>query len=234
MKNALKWQERCGFENINVDLMIGLPTQTIEDVEDSLRKVLYLNPNHISLYSLIVEENTVLEKEIRNGFFALPKEDVEREMYDVAKKTLEKNGYLQYEISNFAKTGFTSRHNLNCWNQEEYLGFGLAAHSYFDKTRFSNTTDLAKYLENQKANIQINEVQTGEMEKKEYMMLGLRKLDGVKISEFERKFEMNPLFYFRFEIAKLTDEDLIEVDLDNIRLTRKGLDLANLVFEEFV
>jgi len=223
-----------GFENINVDLMLGLPIQSIDDLTVSLNKIIDLEPNHISLYSLILEENTPLEEEINQGLYSLPNDEEERKMYDATKKYLERNGYLHYEISNFAKRGFESKHNMNCWNQEEYLGFGLAAHSYFGKKRFSNTTNLNKYIENQKDNVQINEVQTGEMEKKEYMMLGLRKIEGVSISDFERKFEINPLFYFRFEISKLTEEELLEVDLDNIKLTRKGLDLANIVFEEFV
>lgn len=232
--NCLKMAREVGFENINVDLMLGLPNQTNDDLVDSLNKVIFLNPNHISLYSLILEENTPLEKEMRIDLYKLPTDDEERDMYDTAKKILERNGYIQYEISNFAKKGFESKHNLNCWNQEEYLGFGLAAHSYFDKVRYSNTTNLQDYIVNQKANVTINEVQTPEGEKKEYMMLGLRKIEGVSISAFERKFEINPLFYFRFEISKLVDEDLLEVDLDNIKMTRRGLDLANIIFEEFI
>ena len=241
-----------GYKNINVDLMLALPNQTIENLKESLNKVINLSPNHISLYSLILEENTPLEKEIKSGMYTLPSDNEERKMYHITKRILEKNGYIHYEISNFAKRGFESKHNLNCWNQEEYLGFGLSAHSYFDKIRFSNSSDLKNYIEIQnqyerkisienkkenkakKDNVQINEVQTEEMQKKEYMMLGLRKIQGVSISEFERKFEINPLFYFRFEIAKLVENELIEVDLDNIKLTKKGLDFANLVFEEFV
>lgn len=139
----------------------------------------------------------------------------------------------------FQKKGNESNHNLDCWNQEEYIGFGLAAHSYINNKRFSNTENLEKYIENIKDNkiddiVQINEIQDRESKAKEFMMIGLRKIEGVSISEFERRFRVNPLFYFRFEISKLTDEKLIEVELDNIKLTKKGLDFANLVFEEFV
>ena len=128
---------------------------------------------------------------------------------------------------------------MNCWNQEEYLEFGLAAHSYFNNVRFSNIIDLNKYIENIEKgnlikNIEINEVQDKSSKMKEYMMIGLRKIEGISISEFERKFEINPLFYFRFEIEELVNKDLIEVDLDNIKLTKKGLDFANIVFESFV
>lgn len=160
-------------------------------------------------------------------------------MYHVSKKILEENKYIHYEISNFAKKGYESKHNLDCWNQEEYIGFGLAAHSYFQNKRYSNITNLEEYLKNINEgkfenNLEIHEIQNEESKLKEYMMLGFRKIDGISISEFERKFRINPLLYFRFEIDKLTNEDLIEVDLDNIKLTKKGLDLANIVFEEFV
>jgi oxygen-independent coproporphyrinogen-3 oxidase len=219
--------------------MLALPNQTLQNLEESVQKIIELNPNHISLYSLILEEGTELEKEISAGILKLPEEDLERKMYHKTKNMLEKAGYIHYEISNFAKKGFESKHNLNCWNQKEYLGFGIASHSYKDGIRYSNTPDLEEYLKNIKnndfqKNIEINEKQDHEAMLKEYMMLGFRKIEGIKISEFEQKFGINPLFYFRFEISKLEEENLIEVDLDNIKLTKKGLDLANLVFEEFV
>lgn len=232
--------KEVGFTNINVDLMLALPTQTEDELEQSIIDLVKLNPNHISIYSLIVEENTVLEKEIEDGIFELPSEETERKMYWKAKKMMEENGYNHYEISNFAKKGFESNHNMDCWNQEEYLGFGLAAHSYKNSVRFSNEENLDKYISNIDNNriidnIIIEEDTQTELEKmKEYMLLGFRKINGISISEFERKFRINPLFYFRFEISKLTEEELIEVDLDNIKLTSKGIDLANLVFEEFI
>ena len=228
-----------GFKNINVDLMLAIPTQTEKELISSVEKIIELNPEHISLYSLILEEGTELENLVSKKELELLDEKIERKMYWQTKKILEKNEYNHYEISNFSKKGFESKHNTDCWNQEEYLGFGLAAHSYFESKRFSNTDNLNKYLENinnenfQK-NLELHEVQNKTSKMKEFMMIGLRKIDGVKISEFEKKFRINPLFYFRFEISKLTDDDLIEVDLDNIRLTKKGLDFANQVFEEFI
>jgi oxygen-independent coproporphyrinogen-3 oxidase len=219
--------------------MLAIPTQTEEELLESVKNVISLNPNHISVYSLILEEGTELEKQVSSGILKLLDEDIERKMYWKTKKILEKNGYKHYEISNFAKKGFESKHNLDCWNQEEYLGVGLAAHSYINNKRFSNTNNFEEYVknikqENYEKNVQIHEVQEREEKAKEYMMLGLRKIEGISISEFERKFRINPLFYFRFEIEKLTNEELIEVDLDKIKLTKKGLDLANLVFEEFI
>ena len=237
--SSYKLAKEVGFENINVDLMLGLPNQKIKDLEDSVIEILKLNPNHISVYSLIVEEGTVIEQKISSGEFTLPKEKDERAMYKKIKKLLEKNNYKHYEISNFAKEGFESKHNLACWNQEEYIGFGLASHSYFENKRFSNIENLEEYIKNCEnkefeKNIIIHENQTEEDKKKEYMLLGLRKIEGVSISMFEQKFRINPLFYFRFEILKLEEEGLLEVDLDNIKLTKKGLDFANLVWEEFV
>ena len=229
-----------GFESINVDLMLALPKQTIDDVELGVKKVIRLNPEHISCYSLILEEGTKLEKQVKSGDLLLPTEDEERKMYWCVKEELERAGYNHYEISNFAKKGYESKHNLNSWNQEEYLGFGLNASSFYDETRYKNIKDLDQYIRNCETNnfnnniIVEEENRTQEQIAKEYMMLGLRKLEGISISEFQHKFELNPLFYFRFEISKLQEQDLIEVDLDNIRLTKKGLDFANVVFEEFV
>lgn len=230
---------QIGFTNINVDLMLGLPSQSLEDVEESLKKVIALKPEHISIYSLILEEGTALEKLISSGKLKMPLEDLERKMYWNTKKILEQNGYEHYEISNFAKSGFVSKHNLACWEQEEYVGFGVGAHSYVDNKRFSNTDKFEEYVKNIECNNFdqnriLQEKQNFEAQAKEYMMLGFRKLEGISISKFERKFHIHPLFYFRFEISKLEEKGLIEVDLDKICLTKKGLDFANLVFEEFV
>lgn len=226
----------AGFKNINIDLIIGVPTQTIEDVKDSISKILNLNPEHISVYSLIVEENTPLEEKISKGELVLPEEELEREMYWYTKNELQNNGYKHYEISNFSKVGKESKHNVNCWNQEKYLGFGVAAHSYFDNQRYSNTDSLEEYINEEEIyRIRtINEIQTLEDKEKEYMLLGLRKIEGINISEFKRKFIDNPIYLYRNEIDKLVKEELIEVDLDYIKLTKKGIDLANLVWEEFV
>lgn len=228
-----------GFENINVDLMLAIPTQTKGELLNTLNKVIELKPNHISLYSLIVEENTEIKKALEVGKLEYVDEKVEREMYWKTKRILEKNGYFHYEISNFAKRGFESKHNMDCWNQEEYIGFGIAAHSYINNKRFSNISNLEEYIknineENFEKNIELHENQTKQDKMKEYMMIGLRKIDGISISEFERRFRISPLFYFRFEIDKLVKENLLEVDLDYIKLTKKGLDFANIVFEEFI
>ena len=235
--NTYKLAKEAGFSNINVDLMLGLPNQNISDLKESLEKVTYLSPKpkHISVYSLIVEEGTQIEKKINNGELELPEEENERNQYKYAKNYLELNGYKHYEISNFAKEGYESKHNMNCWEQKQYVGFGLAAHSYINGTRYSNTCDLEEYLNKESKDIKIiHEKQTTEDMKKEYMLLGLRKIEGINISKFKEKFAENPIYLFRKELQKLVKEELLIVDLDNIRLTNKGLDFANLVWEEFV
>ena len=221
-----------GFKNINVDLIIGLPKQSISNIKESLNKVLTLNPEHISVYSLILEEGTKLYKKYEERKLELPDEELERNMYWYVKNTLENNGYIHYEISNFSKKGYESKHNSSCWKQEEYIGFGVAAHSYIDGIRYSNTESLEKYINKTVKNI--HEKQTLEDMQKEYMLLGLRKINGVSVQDFKNKFGENPIFIFRNELNRLVEEDLIEVDGDNIKLTNKGLDLANIVWEEFI
>lgn len=238
-KEAYNLIKEAGFTNINIDLMLGLPNQTIDDLEKSLNDVITLKPTHISLYSLILEEGTKLEELINKKVLELPSEDIERQMYWKTKEILEKNKYIHYEISNFAKKGYESRHNSNCWKQQEYYGFGVAAHSYINNIRYSNTENLEKYIEyvenNQYNKIRkTHEIQTKDTKTKEYMMLKLRTLQGIIIREYKEKFQENPLFVYRKEIEKLTKQDLIEVDLDNIKLTKKGLDFANEVWKEFV
>ena len=243
-KDTYNTMKKVGFENINVDLMIGLPNQTISDVKESLNEIIKLNPTHVSVYSLIVEENTKMEQLINNKELQLPDEELERQMYWYVKNTLELNGYNHYEISNFAKKGKESKHNLNCWEQKEYIGLGLAAYSYLNGIRYGNTSDIEKYInvrdflnssELEESGIRIvDEVQSLEDKRKEYMLLGLRKIDGVSIQNFKEKFVENPIFLFRKELEKLVNEKLITIDGDSIKLTNKGLDLANIVWEEFV
>ena len=257
-----------GFDNINVDLMIGLPNQTIEDIKKSLEEVIKLNSTHISVYSLIIEEGTVIEKKIKDHQLKEMDEELERNMYWYVKDTLELNGYKHYEISNFAKEGKESKHNLNCWLQKEYIGMGTSAHSYINGVRYANSTEIEEYImlmgqlneqvidgilnlsnnisdtsdgiveTNLKEKIEtiyeIEETQTLEDKKKEYMLLGLRKIDGVQISKFKEKYIDNPIFLFRKELEKLVKEELIKIDGDYIKLTNKGLDLGNIVWEEFI
>lgn len=231
--------KQIGFTNVNVDLMLALPNQTLEDLEESLNKVISLDAKHISVYSLILEEGTKLETLINEEILKLPTDAVERQMYWKTKEILEKNGYIHYEISNFAKDNYKSKHNSNCWEQQEYYGFGVAAHSYINNIRYSNIETLSQYIENVEKdeynkNKQVNEIQTKQSKAQEYMMLKLRTIEGVKIKEYKAKFQENPIYVYREKIEKLTELELIEIDADNIKLTKKGLDFANQVWEEFV
>ena len=228
-----------GFSNINVDLMIGLPNQSILDIKSTLEEICKINPEHISVYSLIIEEETPLQKLINSGEIKLPNEESERQMYWYVKNYLELNGYKHYEISNFAKLGFESKHNLDCWNQKEYIGFGLAAYSYIDGKRFGNISNIEKYIQNcnnndfEKNRI-IEEIQNKSQKMNEYMILGLRKVDGISIQKFENKFNENPIMIYKKELQKLHEEKLVIIDGDIIKLSNKGLDFANIVWEEFV
>ena len=229
----------AGINNISADVIIGLPNQTIYDVEDTINKLIDLNLNHISVYSLIVESDTKLENMINEGKLKLPDEEIERYMYWFAKRKLEENGYIHYEISNFAEPMYRSKHNLEYWNQEEYIGFGISASSYENNIRYKNIDSIEKYIENISndnisKNAIIEEKQSKEDKMKEYMILGLRKINGINITEFRRKFDISPLYLFNKELTKLVREDLIRIDINNIRLSKKGLDLANLVWEEFI
>lgn len=225
-----------GFKNINVDLMIGLPNQNVQNIKENLERIIKINPEHISVYSLILEEGTKLYKKYEDKEIELPDEELERNMYWYVKNTLENNGYTHYEISNFAKKGYESKHNLDCWKQKEYIGIGLSAHSYLNGIRYSN-----QEIKNGQPTFGpllyskiIHEEQNIEDMKKEYMLLGLRKIEGVSVQEFKNKFGENPIFLFRNEFNKLVEENLLEIDGDAIKLTNKGLDFANLVWEEFI
>lgn len=230
---------KVGFENINIDFMFGLPNQTLDDVKESLQKIKILNPEHVSVYSLIVEDGTTLSKQIEEGIMKLPNERLERTMYWTIKNFLEENGYKHYEISNFAMQNKESRHNLDCWNQKEYFGFGVAAHSYVDNVRFSNITDLNSYIENYKNNEPEKNFVFHEKENyldmmKEYLLLGFRKIKGISKRDFENKFQLPIESIFKLELEELKRKDLILENEDFYYLSDKGIDLANLVFEKFV
>ena len=227
------------FKNINVDLMINLPGQTLEDVKDSIKRIINLKPEHISVYSLIVEDNTPIKTLLEMHCLELASDEVERQMYWYVKETLEKHKYHQYEISNFAKEGHESKHNMDCWNQKEYIGVGLNASSFLDNKRYSNISALEQYITNieqneMNKNLILEETLNEESKMNEYMMLGLRKIAGVNIQEFKNTFNVNPIVRFCKPLEKLTKEGLVQIDENSIKLTNKGIDLANLVWEEFV
>ena len=169
----------------------------------------------------------------------MPDEELERNMFWYVKDYLELCNYKHYEISNFCKEGFSSRHNVDCWNQKEYIGFGLNASSYINAKRFHNISNLENYIDNItnndfEKNIILEEVQEKLEQMKEYMLLGLRKTRGISIQNFKNKFNENPIMLFKHILNKLCNENLIIVDGDYIRLTNNGLNFANIVWEEFI
>lgn len=230
---------KCGFKNINVDLMIGLPTQAIEDVKQTLEKIIQKNPEHISVYSLIIEEGTTIEKLINENKLQLPDEETERIMYWTVVNELKENGYNQYEISNFSKKTYESKHNTNCWKQKQYIGLGTSAHSYLNKKRYSNTNNIEEYIKNIQENnisknITIHEEQTEESTMNEYMLLGLRMIQGININEFKQKFKTDPTIKYKEILEKLQKENLIQITKTSIKLTKQGIDFGNIVWEEFI
>ena len=236
---TIETAKEVGFTNINSDLIIGIPNQTIYDVEDSINTLIRLQISHISVYSLIVEEDTKIEEMLSNNELKPVDDEIERYMYWFAKRKLEENRYVHYEISNFAKPGYYCRHNMDCWNQKEYLGVGVAASSYFNKKRFSNINCIEDYIKNIEENNfeknrHIEEIQNEEQQMNEYMILSLRKIKGVDVDEFVKKFKKDPFVVYKDIITKLVNENLINVDLNKIWLTKKGIDFANIVWEEFV
>ena len=228
-----------GFLNVNIDIMLGLPNQTLEDLEETVEKVIHLRPSHISIYSLTLEEGTKLYHQIKNAELKLPNEEIERIMYWRAKRNLEVNGYHHYEISNYAKPGKESKHNMDCWEQKEYIGIGVAAHSYYNDIRYSNTNDLDTYIENiqnkeYKRNQTIQEVQDTINKMREFMILGLRKIEGIEMKKFQEKFGKEIFEVFETELERLQEARLLVIDEETIRLTNRGLDFANVVWSEFV
>lgn len=217
----------AGFNNISLDLMFGLPSQTLKDVSETIDKFIELNPEHISTYSLKIEEKTAFGRLYDEGKLKLPDENEEREMYYLIKEKLKEKGYEHYEISNFSKAGFESRHNTSYWKRQNYLGFGLGASSCFEDTRFSNTSNLDEYIKDFSSFIKDKEELAKEDIDSEKVILGLRMLKGID-EEF--------ICYDKWQksVEKLISAGLIIKEEGKIKLTDKGLDLANQVFVEFI
>ena len=182
---------------------------------------------------------SILQKKIENGDVKLFDEDIERAMYWRVKDVLEKNNYIQYEISNFSKQSYESIHNTDCWKQKEYIGIGISAHSYLNSMRFSNICNIEEYIKNiqnkeYEKNVIIHEKQDYDTMMNEYMILGLRMLKGINIEEFKNKFNINPIKKYQKELKKMEKADLLEINDKKIILTKKGIDFANIVWEEFI
>jgi oxygen-independent coproporphyrinogen III oxidase len=226
-----------GFANINLDLMSGLPGQTLKQWRDTLAEAIGLNPEHIAAYSLKVEEGTPFYQLHQQGRLQLPDEDTDVAMIQTTKEMLVKAGYQHYEISNYAKPGYQSRHNLRYWHNESYIGVGAAAYSYWQGIRRGNVPDVERYItavNNGDSTVAERESLDTEQAMLETMMLGLRLIKGVDRSMFTKNFGKDPLLIYKDAIERMVRLDLLEIADRYIRLTEKGLLLGNEVFAEFI
>lgn len=227
----------AGFGNVNTDLMFALPNQTMADWQETVRNIVALNPEHISAYSLILEEGTPFFDRYEKGELEPAAEELDREMYHWAVDYLAKMGYGQYEISNFAKKDRQSRHNCIYWQAEEYLGMGLGAHSYMDGERFHNRYDLQEYID-AKGEVSLLkedvEVITEEDALAEFMFLGLRLTEGVSFARFRERFGQEMKNIYGRQIEELVRDGLLNEDEIGVRLTARGVDISNVVFEKFL
>ena len=228
--------KKAGFDNISIDLIYALPKQTMEDVKINVAKAIALDIPHMSLYSLILENHTVFMNRMRRGKLPLPKEELEAEMFDYIIAELEKAGFEHYEISNFSKPGFESRHNLMYWDNAEYYGVGAGASGYVDGVRYKNHGPIRHYLqavEAGDARVQ-EEVLTLNEKMEEEMFLGLRKKSGVSKKRFEEKFGISFEGQYGAVVSDLTEQGLLVADRDVVRMTKQGLFLGDTVAEKFI
>jgi len=235
---AVRDARAAGFQNLNLDLMLGLPQQTVAGWQECVWRALALMPEHLSLYALTVEEGTPLAKRIKGGALPAPDDDLAAEMYEWAEETLAGAGYVHYEISNWARPGLACWHNLIYWRNEPYVGLGAAAHSWSCGERRSNVCHPADYVEAvEDDRAPVAEVETIDLslEMAETMMMGLRLLqEGVSFERFERRFGVSMMKVYGAEIAAAVGDGLLERTADRVRLTQRGALLGNRVFVRFV
>lgn len=231
-----------GFQNINIDLIMAIPCQTEESWEETLRKTAELKPEHISAYSLIIEEGTPFYERYReseeaeeNCLLELPDEDTERMMYENTQRILEAYGYHRYEISNYAREGWECRHNLGYWNRTEYLGIGIGAASLMDDQRWNQTADIEAFLnDSAEPAVEDREILSVEDQMSEYMFLGLRKMEGVSKAEFEKTFCRRIEEVYGTVIEDMKGKGLLLEEGEFLKLTKEGINISNYVMSEFL
>ena len=227
-----------GFDNINIDLMSAIPGQSLDSYKDTLLKVISLKPEHISSYSLIIEEGTPFYDMYGDNGPDEPDEDTEREMYYMTERLLNEAGYHRYEISNYSLDGYECRHNSSYWTGTDYIGLGIGAASLIDGIRYSNTSDMYSYM---KASLKALEIPTEEYRSlsvnermEEFMFLGLRMIRGISAKEFKERFGRNIYEVYARPLEKLSKDGLIMINGDNIRLTSQGIDVSNMALANFL
>ena len=226
----------AGFDNISIDLIYALPGQTMEQVKENVAKAIGLDIPHMSLYSLILENHTVFMNRMRRGKLPLPKEELEAEMFEYIITELERAGFEHYEISNFSKHGFESRHNLMYWDNAEYYGIGAGASGYVNGVRYKNHGPIRHYLNAvEEGNARITEEHLSQKEQmEEEMFLGLRKKSGVSMVRFEEKFGRSFEGLYGEIVRDLVQQGLMQIDGDRVRMTKRGLFLGDTVAERFI
>ncbi|MFS9207701.1 radical SAM family heme chaperone HemW [Streptococcus mitis] len=226
----------AGFDNISIDLIYALPGQTMEQVKENVAKAIGLDIPHMSLYSLILENHTVFMNRMRRGKLPLPKEEVEAEMFEYIIAELERAGFEHYEISNFSKSGFESRHNLMYWDNAEYYGIGAGASGYVNGVRYKNHGPIRHYLNAvEEGNARITEEHLSQKEQmEEEMFLGLRKKSGVSMMRFEEKFGRSFDGLYGEIVKDLVQQGLMQIEGDRVRMTKRGLFLGDTVAERFI
>lgn len=236
-KDNFNLAREVGFKNINVDLMFGLPNQKVEEWIESLEEIANLKPEHISAYSLIIEENTAFYKLWERNKLILPTEDEEREMYYITKKILKEYGYNQYEISNYSKEGYECFHNKTYWKCNDYLGVGSASSSFIEGKRIKNIENVKLYIDkiNSKESV-IEEIinNTKEDNIEEFIFMGLRMNDGINMKDFEERFNIDINSIYKNIIEKNINKNLLVIEKENLRLTDRGIELSNSVMSDFI
>jgi oxygen-independent coproporphyrinogen-3 oxidase len=237
-ENAFQAAREAGFANINIDLIFGFYNQDINEFRESVRYVIQRGCEHVSCYSLKLEEDTPLYESYMEAGIDIEDADYEdREMYRLACQMLEQYGYKQYELSNYAKEGYECRHNLNYWDTKEYIGFGVAAHSYKDNARFYNTSDIGEYIQSIDTNgsaIEDIEQLDKITQEEEFIIMALRKKDGVEYDEFKKRFGEDFLIKYNKEIEYLCESGLLITDRNNAFLSEEGKNFANISMMEFI
>lgn len=234
---AIRIIRSAGIDNINADVMFNIPGQDVQSIIDTLDKIIKEKVKHISFYSLKLEEGTPMFLMEEKGLIKMLDDDIERGMYYSGREFMENEGYFQYEISNFCKPGFECKHNIKYWTGADYIGFGPFAHSCFEDKRYNNISDINIYCDNKdnpERYRQLNEVLNRESKMFEYIMLGLRMNKGISIDDFNHKFEANFLELYKNQIDKLISYNLITIDKNIVKLSKRGMDISNYVFEEFL
>ncbi|KEI00976.1 coproporphyrinogen III oxidase [Clostridium botulinum] len=234
---SYKMAREVGFKNINIDLMFGIPNQSFDEWKETLNEITKLNPEHLSCYSLIIEEGTPFYNLYENDKINLPSEELERKMYWYTLKFLKEKGYNQYEISNFSKENKECRHNLVYWNLNEYIGCGVSAHSYSEGYRYRNSDKIEEYIkliENNQSPIVEKIKNSLKSDIEEFIFMGLRKIKGISLEEFNKRFKKSIYELYSDVICKHKTEGLLLERNGYLFLSDKGVEVSNYIMSDFI